>query len=82
MVEKAKAIDPTKYSSKFDGILIKIRETHTDEEIDILKSLIKSNPGEIAVKVISYKDGATKVMVLKNKVAMSEELEKVVAKFQ
>jgi DNA polymerase-3 subunit alpha len=82
IVEKAKALDPAKHARKFEGITFKVRDFHTEDDISNLKDVIRSNPGDVAVRIMIYKenDDPTSV-VLNNRVAMTDEVSEMISKF-
>jgi DNA polymerase-3 subunit alpha len=81
IVQKAKYVDPKKYSSKFDGVTFRINPIHTQEEISSLKEYIKNSAGDTPVKII-VNDGETNNTVILNKtIAMNQETKKWLRKF-
>lgn len=81
-VEKAKLIDPDKHGTNFEGITFNVKEDHTVEDINELKSYIRSHPGEIQVKIVIHDtDGTEKSLFLNNSVEMSNETEKYLKRF-
>ena len=81
IVEKAKYIDEAKCSSKFDGIIFRIRPIHTEAEVAELKQFIANSTGDVPVKIV-VDDGEHKKTVLLNKtIAMNDETKKWLRKF-
>lgn len=79
--EKGKALDPAKCASTFEGVTFRINELNTEEEIMSLKQAIRNNPGDLPVKVITYQDSARKVMILNNKIAVTDEIKVYIDRF-
>ncbi len=74
LASKAKAVDTAKHITKFDGITFKIREYHTEEQIEELKNCIKKNGGDKKVKIINYKDGENSIFMLKHKICQTDKI--------
>ncbi|HEQ65212.1 MAG TPA: hypothetical protein ENN64_00075 [bacterium] len=78
--EKVKALNPEKHINKFEGIVLKIKAIHSEEDIIELKSEIKNNPGDERVKVISYNETGITSVILKQRVD-SEKISAIISKF-
>ncbi len=82
IVEKAKRIDPEKHGFNFTGITFNVKENHSIDEINDLKSFIKNNPGETQVKIVIHDaDGTEKSIVLNNSVKLDNKTEEYLKKF-
>lgn len=81
IAEKGKALDPEKCKASFNGITFKITGDHSEEEIMALKIAIRSNPGDVPVKVITYQDSGKKIIILNNGVSLSDDLKVYIEKF-
>src|SRR5690606_4485993 len=51
LIEKAKKVDQEKFSSDFSGVIFKISKKHTKKQIQELKDHIKSEKGDLPVKI-------------------------------
>lgn len=81
ILQKAKYIDTKKHSSKFDGVVFRIRNSHSEEEIAELKKYIQSSNGSTPVKIIVKNNGKRKSVVLKKQIDMNEKTKKWLRRF-
>ncbi|MHC1716756.1 MAG: DNA polymerase III subunit alpha [Candidatus Dojkabacteria bacterium] len=81
VVEKAKYVDETKHTSKFEGVTFKITSSHSEEEIAELKSFIENSNGSSPVRVIVDDGKDMKKVLLNKKVLRDEECEKWLRRF-
>lgn len=71
--QKAMYIDEEKFSSKFDGIILKITKNHKQKEINELKEYIRQNPGDTPVKIIVTQKGQANTIELKNGINITDK---------
>lgn len=81
VVEKAKYIDETKHTSKFEGVTFKITAMHGEEEIAELKAFIENSQGDAAVRIIVNDGIESKKVVLNKKIMNDEECQKWMRRF-
>lgn len=81
VVEKAKYIDETKHTSKFEGVTFKITAMHGEEEIAELKAFIENSQGDTAVRIIVNDGIESKKVVLNKKIMNDEECQKWMRRF-
>jgi DNA polymerase-3 subunit alpha len=81
IVQKAKYIDETKHSSKFDGITFRISPIHSEKEIAELKKYIQESKGEVPVQIIVNDGESSKSVVLNKTIAMDENTKKWLRRF-
>ncbi len=81
IVEKAKYIDESKYSSEFKGVVFRITPIHTEEEIKELKEFISRSEGDIPVKIVVNNGETKKTVILEKKIMMNEETKKWIKRF-
>ena len=81
VVEKAKYIDETKHTSKFEGVTFKITAMHGEEEIAELKTFIENSQGDTAVRIIVNDGIESKKVVLSKKIMNDEECQKWMRRF-
>lgn len=81
ILEKAKYIDESKHSSNFEGVVFRIKPSHTADEVKELKEYIANSNGEMPVKIIinNGEDNSTKV--LDKTISMDSETKKWLRKF-
>ncbi|MCD4756418.1 DNA polymerase III subunit alpha [bacterium] len=81
ILEKAKYINEEKFGSNFEGVIFRIRGSHSAEVIKALKKYISTSEGDTAVKIILNTDGETTTKVLEKKIAMNSETKRWLRKF-
>ena len=81
VVEKAKYIDETKHTSKFEGVTFKITAMHGEEEIAELKAFIENSQGDTTVRIIVNDGIESKKVVLNKKIMNDEECQKWMRRF-
>lgn len=81
VVEKAKYIDETKHTSKFEGVTFKITAMHGEEEIAELKAFIENSQGDTTVRIIVNDGTESKKVVLNKKIMNDEECQKWMRRF-
>ena len=81
ILEKAKYIDEEKFGSNFEGVVFRIRPSHSAKNIQALKEYIASSDGDIPVKII-LNDGEKNVTkVLEKTIAMDSETKRWLRRF-
>jgi DNA polymerase-3 subunit alpha len=81
ILEKAKYVDESKHGSNFDGIIFRIRPSHTTTEVKKLKEFIANSEGDIPIKIIINNGENTKMRVLDKTIAMNSETKRWLRKF-
>jgi DNA polymerase-3 subunit alpha len=81
ILEKAKYIDESKHGSNFDGVVFRIRSSHSAEEVKKLKEFIAQSKGDTAVKIIINNGDENSTKVLDKKIAMNSETKRWLRKF-
>jgi DNA polymerase-3 subunit alpha len=81
ILEKAKYIDESKHGSNFDGVVFRIRSSHTTKEIKELKEFINSSDGNTSVKIIINNGEENSTKVLDKTIAMNGETKRWLRKF-
>ena len=81
LANKAKAIDPAKHIEQFDGIIFRIRDWHTEQEVQDLKESIKTNGGDVKVKIVNYKDGENSIFMLKHTIKITDKIKQLQDRF-
>lgn len=79
--EKAKFIDEEKFSSDFDGIVLKITKKHKKKSLDGLKSYIQNNPGDTKVKIVMLDKEKPKTIDLRNGITLTREGKEIINEF-
>lgn len=81
ILEKAKYIDEEKFGSNFDGVVFRIRPSHSAENIKALKEYIANSKGDVPVKII-LNDGEKNVTkVLDKTISMNSETKRWLRRF-
>lgn len=73
IIEKAKHVDQDKFASNFKGVIFKITKKHTKKQIELLKTYLKDNPGDLPVKILVQEKDQLKTIDIKNKIALTPE---------
>jgi DNA polymerase-3 subunit alpha len=81
ILEKAKYIDESKHGSNFDGVVFRIRPSHTADEVKRLKEFISKSKGDIPVKIIINNGDDSNTKVLDKTIAMNSETKRWLRKF-
>jgi DNA polymerase-3 subunit alpha len=81
ILEKAKYIDESKHGSNFDGVVFRIRSSHSAEEVKKLKEFIAQSKGDTSVKIIINNGDENSTKVLDKKIAMNSETKRWLRKF-
>ncbi|MCD4811787.1 DNA polymerase III subunit alpha [bacterium] len=81
ILEKAKYIDEEKFGSNFEGVIFRIRPSHSAGEIKKLKEYIKKSEGDVAVKIILNTGNKTTTKVLEKTISMDSETKRWLRKF-
>ncbi len=81
ILNKMKEIDLAKYGDNFEGITFKINDIHDGEDLKMLKETIQKHPGDFPVRIIIHKKEDKKKMVLKHKVAKTQQILECIKKF-
>ena len=76
-----KYIDESKHSDNFTGVIFRIKDKHTEEEIADLKSFIRTNGGDTPVKILMDTDGELKSITLDNTITVNSEAKKLLNRF-
>jgi DNA polymerase-3 subunit alpha len=81
VLEKAKYIDESKHGSNFDGVIFRIRSSHSKEEVKKLKQFISQSDGDTPVKIIINNGSKTSTKVLEKTIEMNSETKRWLRKF-
>ncbi len=81
ILEKAKYIDESKHGSNFDGVVFRIRSSHSAEEVKKLKEFINNSKGDTSVKIIINNGDENSTKVLDKTIAMNSETKRWLRKF-
>jgi DNA polymerase-3 subunit alpha len=81
ILEKAKYVDESKHGSNFDGVVFRIRPSHTAEEVKKLKEFINSSEGDVPVKIIISNGDGNSTKTLDKTIAMNSETKRWLRKF-
>lgn len=81
ILEKAKYVDESKHGSNFDGVVFRIRPSHTADEVKKLKEFISKSKGDTAVKIIINNGDDSNTKVLDKTIAMNSETKRWLRKF-
>ena len=82
ILEKAMYINESKFGSNFDGVVFRIRSTHTAKEIRKLKEFIASSEGNTKVKIILNGEDKSIVKILEKRISMDKDTKKWLRKFK
>jgi hypothetical protein len=80
-LEKAKYVDESKHGSNFEGVIFRIRPSHSADEVTELKQFINDSEGDMPVKIIINNGDNTKTKVLDKTIAMNSETKRWLRKF-
>lgn len=81
ILQKGKYIDESKKGSNFDGVIFRIRPSHSAEEIESLKEFISKSDGDIPVKIVINDGKRTSNRTLSKRIAMNSETKRWLRKF-
>ncbi len=81
VLEKAKYIDLTKFSENFDGIVFKLKDSQSEDDLAELREFIKDNPGDTPVKILMKVDGELKSILLKHKISLEGKASEYIQRF-
>jgi DNA polymerase-3 subunit alpha len=81
ILEKAKYVDESKHGSNFEGVIFRIRPSHSADEVTELKQFINDSEGDMPVKIIINNGDNTKTKVLDKTIAMNSETKRWLRKF-
>ena len=81
ILEKAKYVDESKYGSNFDGIVFRIRPSHTADEVKKLREFINTSEGDVPVKIIISNGDGNSTKTLDKTIAMNSETKRWLRKF-
>jgi len=81
VVEKAKYVDESKHTSKFEGVTFKISPDNSQDEIGELKAFIENSSGDTQVRIIVDDGMSSKKVLLNKKVLVDEVCEKWLRRF-
>ncbi|HCC67991.1 TPA: hypothetical protein DEP90_02155, partial [Patescibacteria group bacterium] len=70
------------FGSNFDGVVFRIRSTHTAKEIRKLKEFIASSEGNTKVKIILNGEDKSIVRILEKRISMGKDTKKWLRKFK
>lgn len=71
LIEKAKKVDQERFSSDFSGVIFKISKKHTKKQIQELKDHIKSEKGDLPVKILIQEKEGLRTIDIQNTIAMN-----------
>ena len=80
-MEKGQYIDESRYGDDFEGITFRIRDKHTQEEIENLKEYISSSQGDTPVRIIVNSGDGNKSVLLDKKIEMNSETKRWLRRF-
>jgi DNA polymerase-3 subunit alpha len=81
ILEKAKYVDESKHGSNFDGVIFRIRASHSADEVKKLKEFIAKSEGDVPVKIIINNGEGNSIKVLDKTIAMNSETKRWLRKF-
>jgi DNA polymerase-3 subunit alpha len=81
ILEKAKYVDESKHGSNFDGVVFRIRPSHSAQEVKELKEFISNSKGNTQVKIIISNGDESNTKVLEKRIAMNSETKRWLRKF-
>ena len=81
ILEKAKYVDESKHGSNFDGVVFRIRSSHSAEEVKQLKEFINKSEGDVPVKIIISNGNGNSTKILDKTIAMNGETKRWLRKF-
>ena len=81
ILERAKYVDEAKYGSNFDGVVFRIRPSHTAEEVKKLREFINISEGDVPVKIIISNGDGNSTKILDKKISMNSETKRWLRKF-
>jgi len=81
ILEKAKYVDESKHGSNFDGIVFRIKPSHSAEDVKKLKEFIANSQGDTPVKIIINNGDDNSTKILNKTIAMDSETKRWLRKF-
>ena len=81
IMEKGQYIDESRYGDDFEGITFRIRDKHTQEEIENLKEYISSSQGDTPVRIIVNSGDENKSVLLDKRIEMNSETKRWLRRF-
>jgi len=81
ILEKAKYIDESKHGSNFEGVVFRIRSSHSAENVKKLKEFISKSEGDVPVKIIISNGGKSSTKILDKTIAMNGETKRWLRRF-